>query len=92
MMGRPIKTLDEEFDKYIEAVFPLPIGPRQRQEIKKAFFAGAIVTLNKLVVEPDFEDNDEPPSPEEEARWVEIVEALQEEIRKFVQAQEHFGG
>jgi hypothetical protein len=53
-----MKTIAEHFQTFSAAVIPVTAGPRQRDDMKMAFYGGASVMLTLLTVASG-EDNDD---------------------------------
>lgn len=49
--------LNQEFNDYIETVYPDGIADFQKQELKKAFFAGCLSMQNLMVEASSLEEN-----------------------------------
>lgn len=70
-----MKTVRSEWDDFAKAVLPPDCFPVQRQEMRRAFYAGARSMLSLMSQMAD-------ESPDEES-GVKMVETLNQELRRF---------
>jgi hypothetical protein len=81
------ELIADAWTSYAESVLPAAAGHGQRQECRRAFYAGAQSMLSLLFM---LGDADADPDAEPSAAEIEIVELLQAELGRF--AEDVFGG
>lgn len=73
------RLMAEQWDQFARAILPAGVGPTQRQEMRRAFYAGGEAIMFRVItaLSPDTEPTDDD---------VQIMADLDAELREFAAA------